>query len=123
MANRIVSVHAGIYGMGIYAIMLPSSWFSVAHCLIMCGLMVINSDANVRVFWFCKHVAVSYYPVNMLYFALSSHVAGVNFLTPYCYYPQVAPSMSSYFGIMFLFHPQIACGMIFCSDTMLYFTI
>ena len=32
MANRIVSVHAGIYGMGIYAIMLPSSGFSVAHC-------------------------------------------------------------------------------------------
>ena len=34
MANRILSVHAGIYGMGIYAIMLPSSGFSVAHCLI-----------------------------------------------------------------------------------------
>ena len=33
MANRIVSVHAGIYGMGIYVIMLPSSGFSVAHCL------------------------------------------------------------------------------------------
>ena len=32
MANRIVSVHAGIYGMGIYAIMLPSSGFSVPHC-------------------------------------------------------------------------------------------
>ena len=32
MANRIVSVHAGIYGMGIYAIMLPSRGFSVAHC-------------------------------------------------------------------------------------------
>ena len=32
MANRIVSVHAGIYVMGIYAIMLPSSGFSVAHC-------------------------------------------------------------------------------------------
>ena len=32
MANRIVSVHAGIYGMGIYAIMLPSSGFLVAHC-------------------------------------------------------------------------------------------
>ena len=32
MANRIVSVHAGIYGMGIYAIMLPSSGLSVAHC-------------------------------------------------------------------------------------------
>ena len=31
MANRIVSVHAEIYGMGIYAIMLPSSGFSVAH--------------------------------------------------------------------------------------------
>ena len=31
MANQIVSVHAGIYGMGIYAIMLPSSGFSVAH--------------------------------------------------------------------------------------------
>ena len=33
MANRIVSVHAGIYWMGIYAIMLPSSGFSVAHWL------------------------------------------------------------------------------------------
>ena len=32
MANRIVSVHTGIYGMGIYVIMLPSSGFSVAHC-------------------------------------------------------------------------------------------
>ena len=32
MANRIVRVHAGIYGMGIYAIMLPSSGLSVAHC-------------------------------------------------------------------------------------------
>ena len=31
MANQIVSVHAGIYGMGIYEIMLPSSGFSVAH--------------------------------------------------------------------------------------------
>ena len=32
MANRIVSVHAGISGIGIYAIMLTSSGFSVAHC-------------------------------------------------------------------------------------------
>ena len=32
MANGIVSVHAGTYGMGIYVIMLPSSGFSVAHC-------------------------------------------------------------------------------------------
>ena len=31
MANQIVSVHTGIYGMGIYTIMLPSSGFSVAH--------------------------------------------------------------------------------------------
>ena len=31
MANRIVSVHAGIYGIGMYAIMLPSSGFSVVH--------------------------------------------------------------------------------------------
>ena len=31
MTNRIVSVHAGIYGMGIYAIMPPSSGFSVAN--------------------------------------------------------------------------------------------
>ena len=35
MANRIVSVHTGIYGMGIYAIMLPSSGFSVAHCILV----------------------------------------------------------------------------------------
>ena len=35
MANRIVglSVHAWIYGMGINAIMLPSSGFSVAYCV------------------------------------------------------------------------------------------
>ena len=32
MACRIISVHAGIHGMGIYAIMVPSSGFSVAHC-------------------------------------------------------------------------------------------
>ena len=31
MANQIVSVPAGTYGMGIYAIMLPPSDFSVAH--------------------------------------------------------------------------------------------
>ena len=34
MVNRIVSVHAGICGIGIYAIMLPSSGFSVAHCAV-----------------------------------------------------------------------------------------
>ena len=31
MANRIVIVDVGIYGIGKYAIMLPSSGFSVAH--------------------------------------------------------------------------------------------
>ena len=31
MANKIVSVHAGIYGIGINAIILPSGGFSVAH--------------------------------------------------------------------------------------------
>ena len=36
MANRIISVHAGIYGMGIYAITLPSSGFSVAHSCCIC---------------------------------------------------------------------------------------
>ena len=34
MANRIVSLHAGIYGIGIYAITLPSSGFSVAHLML-----------------------------------------------------------------------------------------
>ena len=34
MANQIVSVHAGIYGIGIYANMLPSGGFLVAHWLI-----------------------------------------------------------------------------------------
>ena len=33
MANRIVSVQAGIYGIGIYSIMLSSSGFSVPYCL------------------------------------------------------------------------------------------
>ena len=44
MAKRIVSVHTGIYGMGIYTIMLPSSGFSVAHYLIS-GLL--SSICNV----------------------------------------------------------------------------
>ena len=57
MANRIVSVHAGIYGMGIYAIMLPSSGFSVAHCDIkttreerhgcFCFVKFISKNSNV----------------------------------------------------------------------------
>ena len=33
ISTLIVSVHAGAYGMGIYAIMLPSGVFSVAHCI------------------------------------------------------------------------------------------
>ena len=39
MANRIVSVHARIYGMGIYAIMLPSSGFSFAHWEVVQGAL------------------------------------------------------------------------------------
>ena len=31
-SNHKCRLHAGIYGMGVYAIMLPSSGFSVAHC-------------------------------------------------------------------------------------------
>ena len=38
MANRIVNVHAGFYGMGVYAIMLPSSGFSVAYCKNICNI-------------------------------------------------------------------------------------
>ena len=44
MANRIVSVHAGICGIGIYAIMLPSSGFSVAHCAIFVGQIRVLND-------------------------------------------------------------------------------
>ena len=40
MANQIVSIHAGIYGMGIYAIMLPSSGFSVAHSTTCKGMAI-----------------------------------------------------------------------------------
>ena len=43
MANRIVSVHAGIYGMGIYAIMLPSSGFSVAHSIFTTPMLIITT--------------------------------------------------------------------------------
>ena len=34
MANQIFSVPAGTYWMRIYAIMLPPSDFSVAHCIL-----------------------------------------------------------------------------------------
>ena len=40
MANQIVSVQTGIDGMEIYAIMLPSSGFSVAHCMEMLTIFV-----------------------------------------------------------------------------------
>ena len=43
MANRIVSVHAGIYGMGIYSIMLPSSGFTVAYWMYVTGHTVMGS--------------------------------------------------------------------------------
>ena len=57
MANRIVSVHAGIYGIGIYAIMLPSSGFSVAHCTRSHSRGVAYPDSNVSLLGaqlFCK---------------------------------------------------------------------
>ena len=44
MANRIVSAHAGIYGMGIYAIMLPSSGFSVTHCDKTFGFYLLHAN-------------------------------------------------------------------------------
>ena len=47
MANRIVSVHAGIYGIGIYAIMLPSSGFSVAHYCCSCLVYVWEALSTV----------------------------------------------------------------------------
>ena len=55
MANQIVSVHAGISGMGIYAIMLPSGVFSVAHSWLAVCLSVSE------VLWrsavaYCVHV-------------------------------------------------------------------
>ena len=43
MANRIVTVHAGICGMGIYAIMLPSSGFSVAHYINITHLTLMRA--------------------------------------------------------------------------------
>ena len=44
MANRIVSVHAGIYGMGIhvYAIIVPSSGFSVAYYFKSSLLLIVT---------------------------------------------------------------------------------
>ena len=47
MANGIVSVHAGIYGMGIYAIMLPYSGFSVAHCIITCAKLKRSDEIEI----------------------------------------------------------------------------
>ena len=47
MANGIVSVHAGIYGMGIYAIMLPSRGFSVAYCGSVSGSFRINCRSTI----------------------------------------------------------------------------
>ena len=46
MGNGIVSVHAGIYGMGIYAIMLPSSGLSVAHCAHIVLRALLNNMAR-----------------------------------------------------------------------------
>ena len=55
MANRIVSIHTGIYGIGIYAIMLPSSVFSVAHYKWMAEIE--KRTNNYYKDDFCTHVA------------------------------------------------------------------
>ena len=50
----IVSVHAGGYGMGIYAIMLPSSVFPVAHWLddMPCvSGMTIQCGSTIKLTW------------------------------------------------------------------------
>ena len=60
MANRIISVHTGIYGMGIYAIMLPCSGFSVAH-----------SSKSVRVFQMFSSVANKILYLKYIYFILA----------------------------------------------------
>ena len=49
MANRIVSVHAGICGIGIYAIMLPSSGFSVAHWMRFAQIALDLSNTRHRI--------------------------------------------------------------------------
>ena len=48
MANQILSVHAVIYGMGIYAIILPSGGFSVAHWM----------DAIINSYHYAKYIKV-----------------------------------------------------------------
>ena len=65
MANRIVSVHAGIYGMGIYAIMLPSSGFSVAHC----SRIVARNDESTHIYYERYHAIYhSMFSDNLLVF-------------------------------------------------------
>ena len=57
MANRIVSVHAGICGIGIYVIMLPSSsGFSVAHWIQNCIPLIFGWST----FYCTVPVAVSF---------------------------------------------------------------
>ena len=58
MANRIVSVHAGIYGMGIYAIMLPSSGFSVAHYSDILILQILIIPNDFRLFVIVEFISI-----------------------------------------------------------------
>ena len=61
MANPIVSVHVGIYGMGIYAIMLPSGVFSVAHWkLVTPDLNRIHGYCIYDRLYCCSGMAVTY---------------------------------------------------------------
>ena len=58
MANQIVFVIAEIHGLRIYAIMLPSSDFSVAHCWSTCNLPIFLYKLHV----FCElHLFAEYY--------------------------------------------------------------
>ena len=50
MANRIVRVHAVIYGIAIYVIMLPSSGFLVTHCkLNICNMIHTENQITIQV--------------------------------------------------------------------------
>ena len=55
MANR---VHTGIYGMGIYAVMLPSSGFSVAYWNVLCEQIL----SGVSDFKGAANSILNYYP-------------------------------------------------------------
>ena len=87
MANRIVSVHAGIYGMGIYAIMLPSIGFSVAH----------SSKSVSRVFQMFSSVANKILYLKYIYFILAkfkNYTLFILFLVKHRYLKKIEATLS-----------------------------